>query len=231
MESERIQFNQKATFVSKVYKTLLIQLMTMTTIVGLTMLPQTELFMQNLIFYSFVPCSMMMVLTELLIVCFGESLSDDWMTILLGIFNVTSSIIVSGVTIFVSKEIVVLSLFTTFMILTILNTYASVTHYDYSEYYNMMVSVLFALLFNSLMGLYFGIHINSLLSAFTGALLFCTFIIYDTQNITNSDNINRKNGHIIAAMSLYLDVLNLFLNILKLLSFIEKRNEKKRQNR
>lgn len=231
MESEHIQFNQKSTFISKVYKTLLLQLMTMTTIIGLTLIPSTELYMQNIVMYSLVPCSFMMIISELLLVSFAESLSDNWITILSATFNVSSSIVISATTLFVSKEVVLLSLFTTFVVLVILNTYASITHHDYSEYHNMMMSVLMALLFNSLMSLYFGIHINSVLSAFTGALLFCTFIVHDTQNLANQELINRRNGHIIAAMSLYLDVLNLFVNILKLLSFIDKKNQRKRHNK
>ena len=94
----------------------------------------------------------------------------------------------------------------------------------------MMASVLLALLFNSIFGLYFGIHINHLLSAFTGALLFCTFIVYDTQNLASQQFINRKNGHIIAAMTIYLDVLNLFMDILKLFTFLNKNRNKKRHN-
>ena len=48
-----------------------------------------------------------------------------------------------------------------------------------------------------------------------GAILFCGFIIYDTNNIMRRFGVD---DWLIAAIELYLDVINLFLFLLQLLS-------------
>ena len=51
--------------------------------------------------------------------------------------------------------------------------------------------------------------------AIIGTILFCGFIIYDTNNIIRKFGVD---DFIIAAIELYLDVINLFLYLLALLS-------------
>ena len=51
--------------------------------------------------------------------------------------------------------------------------------------------------------------------ALCGSLLFCGFIIYDTNEIMKHYGVD---DYIIAAIELYLDVINLFLYLLQLLS-------------
>ncbi|PIO34458.1 hypothetical protein AB205_0135270 [Aquarana catesbeiana] len=50
-----------------------------------------------------------------------------------------------------------------------------------------------------------------------GALLFCGFIIYDTHMLMHKLS---PEEHIIASINLYLDVINLFLHLLRLLEAI-----------
>ena len=59
------------------------------------------------------------------------------------------------------------------------------------------------------------------LYALAGSLVFCIFIIYDTYLIT------RKLGYddyIVAAVELYLDIINLFLRILHVLACMSGRD-------
>ena len=51
--------------------------------------------------------------------------------------------------------------------------------------------------------------------AIIGTIVFCGFIIYDTNNIMRYCGVD---DYIIAAIELYLDVVNLFLFILQILS-------------
>ena len=55
-----------------------------------------------------------------------------------------------------------------------------------------------------------------LLIASAGAILFSFFILYDTQNIIRGNVTNE----IEAAVSLYLDFLNLFISLLQILGFL-----------
>lgn len=52
-----------------------------------------------------------------------------------------------------------------------------------------------------------------------GALVFCAFIIFDTQMILKRLS---PEDYIIAAINLYLDILNLFIEILRILNHLNK---------
>ncbi|OMH82241.1 Protein lifeguard 4 [Zancudomyces culisetae] len=63
------------------------------------------------------------------------------------------------------------------------------------------------------------------IKSFAALLIFSGYIVYDTSNILYR---YRPDQYVIASMSLYLDVLNLFMQILKVLSKNEEeRNRKK----
>lgn len=52
-----------------------------------------------------------------------------------------------------------------------------------------------------------------------GALLFCMFIIYDTHQIMTRVNAEE---YVLASIELYLDMLNLFVSILRILNAIKR---------
>lgn len=229
MEYDYRHYENKNAFISKVYNTLLTQLITMVTIVGLTMVPSLELIMFNMLTTSAVPIIFTTFISQFTLISFGESLTDTWVNILLAIFNISTSFIAASATLFVPNSIVIMALFTTIIIVGLLNYHATFTHYDYSQYYSLIMSMLWGLIINSIVAYYFGLGLNPTLYAFTSALLFSTFIIVDTQKLVNSPNMNRRNGHIISAMTLYLDIVNLFLDILKILSILNVDKRRKRR--
>ena len=230
MEYDYRHYQNKNSFISKVYKTLLMQLLTMVIIVGLTMIPSLELMMFDILTTSSIPVIFTTFISQFILISFAESLTDNWVTILLFIFNISTSFIAASATLFVSNTTVIMALITTTMIVALLNYHATFTQYDYSQYHSYMVSMLWSLIINSVLSYYFGLTINSTLYAFTSALLFSAFILVDTQKLVNSPNINRRNGHIISAMSLYIDIVNLFIDILKILSVINDSKRKKRKD-
>ena len=72
---------------------------------------------------------------------------------------------------------------------------------------------LYLLIVAGLLGLLLRSDLLMTLYALAGSLIFCIYIIYDTYLIT------RKLGYddyIVAAIELYLDILNLFMHILQL---------------
>ena len=72
---------------------------------------------------------------------------------------------------------------------------------------------LYLLIVAGLLGLLLRSDLLMTLYALAGSLIFCIYIIYDTYLIT------RKLGYddyIVAAIELYLDILNLFVHILQL---------------
>lgn len=59
-----------------------------------------------------------------------------------------------------------------------------------------------------------------LVFAAAGALLFCGFIIYDTHLLMHKLS---PEEYILAAINLYLDIINLFLHLLRLLEAFNKK--------
>lgn len=103
-----------------------------------------------------------------------------------------------------------------------LTIYAATTKKDFT----MMGGFLFALVMVLIIGSLFAIFIRSkwlsLGLSILGALVFSLYLIYDTQLILGKNK--RKfaiDDYIMAAMNLYLDIINLFLYILSILGSID----------
>uniref|UniRef100_A0A8C0HMW7 Transmembrane BAX inhibitor motif containing 4 n=1 Tax=Buteo japonicus TaxID=224669 RepID=A0A8C0HMW7_9AVES len=74
----------------------------------------------------------------------------------------------------------------------------------------LMIFLIFLLLFETM----------ELVFAAAGALLFCGFIIYDTHLLMHKLS---PEEYILAAINLYLDIINLFLHLLRLLEAFNKK--------
>jgi len=68
--------------------------------------------------------------------------------------------------------------------------------------------------------LFFYSETVELVFAAAGALLFCGFIIYDTHLLMHKLS---PEEYILAAINLYLDIINLFLHLLRLLEAFNKK--------
>eukprot|EP00668_Euglena_longa_P000669 GGOE01000811.1.p1 GENE.GGOE01000811.1~~GGOE01000811.1.p1 ORF type:complete len:269 (+),score=84.29 GGOE01000811.1:29-835(+) len=85
---------------------------------------------------------------------------------------------------------------------------------DFSFLGGFLFAALFVMVGWGLLNIIFGWRVHFLYSAL-GALLFSAFILYDTSCILLKYSYDE---HIIASIQLYLDIVNLFLYILRLLS-------------
>lgn len=66
---------------------------------------------------------------------------------------------------------------------------------------------------------FFNSDSTELVFAGAGALVFCSFIIYDTHLLMKQLS---PEEHVLASINLYLDIVNLFLHILRLLDSMKK---------
>lgn len=82
-----------------------------------------------------------------------------------------------------------------------------------------LISVLITIVGSLVLGL-FGVHISGLAMAINGVivLLMSGFILYDTSRIIHGGETN----YVMATVSLYLNILNLFTSLLQLLGFFSK---------
>ena len=111
-------------------------------------------------------------------------------------------------------RIVVEALVLTALIFATLTSYTMVSKRDWSFMEAGLSSGLLLLILWGLFSLFFPALAGGAYSLF-GALLFSSFIIFDTWQITERFGYD---DHILASITLYLDILNLFLYILQFLS-------------
>uniref|UniRef100_A0A3B3QFI8 Transmembrane BAX inhibitor motif containing 4 n=1 Tax=Paramormyrops kingsleyae TaxID=1676925 RepID=A0A3B3QFI8_9TELE len=100
-----------------------------------------------------------------------------------------------------------------------LTAYTFQSRRDFSKLGAGLFSVLWVLIIASFMRLFFYNETVELVFAGAGALLFCGFIIYDTHLIMHQLS---PEEHILASINLYLDIINLFLHILRILDSMKK---------
>ena len=95
-----------------------------------------------------------------------------------------------------------------------LSAYVHTTRKDFSGLQGMLFVGLIVILVAGLVGIFIPSEAYHLAIAGVSALLFCGYILYDTSEIIHGGETN----YIMAAMRLYLDIINLFLSLLRLLS-------------
>ncbi|XP_070611051.1 LOW QUALITY PROTEIN: protein lifeguard 4 [Erythrolamprus reginae] len=106
---------------------------------------------------------------------------------------------------------------TVFLALTV---YTLQSKRDFSKAGAGLFTCLWILLLTSFLKLFFNNEVVELVFAAAGALLFCGFIIYDTHILMHKLS---PEEYILAAINLYLDIINLFLHLLRLLEAFNKK--------
>ncbi len=102
-----------------------------------------------------------------------------------------------------------------------LSMYAVVSGKDFSYLGGFLFMALIGLVVGGIVLMFLHVPMLSLLYSLGGVLIFSGYVLYDTSNILNRHTINEP---ITAAIALYLDFINLFLFILRLLMDLNRRN-------
>ena len=113
------------------------------------------------------------------------------------------------------SQLIFTSLGATGIIFVALSAYVLTTKKDFSFLGGFLFIAIIGAIVLSLAGMLF--HLPMLQIAMSGAfvLIFSGFILFDTSRIIN----NGETNYIMATISLYLDILNLFMSLLQILSF------------
>jgi len=91
--------------------------------------------------------------------------------------------------------------------------YATVTKKDFSFMGKFLFIGLIMLVVASLANIFFAIPVLSLAISAIAVMIFSAYILYDVSQIINGGETN----YVMATMSLYLDIYNIFVNLLSLL--------------
>ena len=90
--------------------------------------------------------------------------------------------------------------------------YAIVSKRNFSHWGGFLITGLVSLIVVSILNLFFQSSLLSLTLSAVGALIFSMYIVYDTSQIIHGGVTNP----VLAALSLFLDILNLFYSLLRL---------------
>ncbi|KAL7561226.1 hypothetical protein ACA910_004147 [Epithemia clementina (nom. ined.)] len=137
--------------------------------------------------------------------------------IILTLFTVSMSYMIGFVTATYEQagagDLVIEAVFITFTVFVVLTLFTLQSKWDFSFMGAGLGMLLWIMILWSIFSMIFGFQTGSVY-ALLGSILFSAFIIYDTYMIAERLD---PEDYIVAAIELYLDIINLFLYILRLL--------------
>ncbi|KAI5451187.1 hypothetical protein NCC49_002063 [Naganishia albida] len=136
--------------------------------------------------------------------------------ILLGAFTIFESLMIGTVTSYYSAKIVLQALIITTGVFVGLTLFTFQSKYDFSNLGPYLFAGLMGMLITGLVQIFLPFnHTTDLVIACFGVLLFSGYTVYDTHAIMKRLS---PDEYILGALSLYLDFINLFLYILRVLN-------------
>ncbi|XP_058480259.1 protein lifeguard 4 [Solea solea] len=138
---------------------------------------------------------------------------------LLLVFTLLEAVSVATAVTFYDYSTVLQALFLTCAVFAGLTAFTFQSKRDFSRLGVGLFACLWILIIASFMRFFFNSDAIELAMSAAGALVFCGFIIYDTHLLMKQLS---PEEHILASINLYLDIVNLFLHILRILDSLKK---------
>jgi FtsH-binding integral membrane protein len=167
----------------------------------------------------------------LLVLSFSESARHSHPTnlVLLAAFTAAEGVVVGAITSQYQMQAVLLAVALTAVITVGLTVYAMQTKRDFTMQGGLLLTLLLTLVFTGLLGVFTRSPAVHLLIGGAGALLFGAYIVYDVQLLAG--NAGKQTAmslspdeYVVGAIQVYLDVVNLFLHILRFISEMQRDN-------
>ncbi|CAG7850912.1 Bax inhibitor 1 AltName: Full=BH3 domain-containing protein bxi1 [Serendipita indica DSM 11827] len=206
-------------FVRKVYSILFAQIVA-TTIVGgaLSQSVSAISWIQNHVWAFYIPLFGSLIFLGLL---YWKRHSSPMNFVLLGVFTLMEAVTLGVAVAFYDNIIVMQALLITVGVFLGLTLFTFQSKYDFSGMAPFLFGGLMALVATGLVGIFIPFSRTvDLVYAAGGCVIFSGYIVYDTYVI------NKKlspDEYIMGAISLYLDFINLFLSILRVLNNVSER--------
>jgi FtsH-binding integral membrane protein len=221
---EHTQVEARQQFISRVYSVLWVQLLVTSVFIGLcNQVAPLQQFLVSPLGMGFMWTSMIGVLVLTCTMhCMRESLRRclggcSFLTV----FTLMMTYILGYVGAYYSTSALLMAGLSTLGIFTGLSLYAVQTKYDYTDKGGYLICALFGLFMFGIFVPFFQTSILTTMYSCGGAMIFSFYIVYDTQLIVGGNHRSiqfRTDDIVLAATSLYLDVVNLFLMLLDLLN-------------
>ncbi|NXE23059.1 LFG4 protein, partial [Ardeotis kori] len=140
--------------------------------------------------------------------------------LLFGFCSLNDNLLLLFIVSFYDVSIVLQAFILTTAVFLGLTAYTLQSKRDFSKFGASLFACLWILIISSFLRLFFYSETIELVFAAAGALLFCGYIIYDTHLLMHKLS---PEEYILAAINLYLDIISLFLHLLRLLEAFNKK--------
>jgi len=145
--------------------------------------------------------------------------NSGWGVVLLLAFTFFMGMMLSGILAFAlhnftnGAELITIAFGGTATILGVMATIATVSKRDFSGLGSWLSAGVIMLIIASLLGMVFHMAMMTIVISVLAIAIFSAYILYDVQQIINGGETN----YISATLSIYLDIYNIFVNLLRLL--------------
>ena len=152
---------------------------------------------------------------------FGANrLSSGALTVLLLAFAAVQGLLFGPLLVAYKMDSVAQAFACTAVMFGAMSIYGAVTRRNLTTMGRTLIMLLIGLLVASIVNIFWGNSFMDFIISCAGVVIFALFTAYDTQRLielgTCEDEVVRRKGAVLGALSLYLDFINLFLMLLRL---------------
>jgi len=208
----------RSAFIRKVYTILLCQIGATTLVAGIiSQSPSTVSWVLTHIWAFYIPLFGTLINLGLL---YWKRHTHPWNFVLLSTFTLMEALTLGVAVAFFKNVVVLQALLITLGVFIGLTLFTLQSKYDFSGMGPFLFGGLIALCMTGLVGIFVPFsRTMDLIIAIGGCLLFSGYIVFDTYIINKRLS---PDEYIMGAISLYLDFINLFINILRLLNNLQE---------
>ena len=222
---ERTQAEAQSVFLAKVFNWMFIGLLLTSAAAFLTASSQTALaliFGNRFIFYGLIFVELGMVFT---LVSRVEKFSAGTATLLFVIYSLVNGVTLSAILLAYTMTSIAATFLTTAGMFGVMAIYGFVTKKDLTSLGSFLFMGLVGIIIGSLVNFFVGSSMMSWVISAIGVIVFTGLTAYDVQRLSrigasglmNGGEAAIRKGSILGALTLYLDVINLFLMLLHFL--------------
>ena len=172
--------------------------------------------------YVFVSLLVFEFLLVMFLVGWIKKISSQTATLILILYSGLNGLTLSVIFLVFTTDSIASTFFITAGTFAIMSVYGYFTKTDLTNLGNLLLMALFGLILSTIINIFFQNELLYWITTFAGILIFIGLIAYDTQKIKKLNIIGNegkdedKKESIMGALTLYLDFINLFLDLLRL---------------
>jgi FtsH-binding integral membrane protein len=145
--------------------------------------------------------------------------------IVLLLFTACEAVLVGTISAMYDTQVVLIAAVMTVGITACLTLYALQTKRDFTAAGGILFSLLFALIAAGILSIFFHSKVVNIAISGIGAAVFACYIVFDVQLMMGGGQYSiEPDEYVFAAINIYLDIINLFLYLLRLLQEIQGSN-------